>query len=156
MEQEKNEGNAPPSFASDFRARIIRALRNARIRLSLPGISYEISSEDLLGRQTIDQRLERLGSIKADLQASISAVEELEFEANQKKREVNELEEIVQRLNEDKTTAEGLLRLPEDTFTRVFARAVSKGRGRGIVEGVVIGFLTGTASSFLVWYLTKP
>lgn len=157
MTQDKEStGNTPNSFSSFLRARIFPILRNTRIRLSLPGISYEISPEDFLGHQTIDQRLQKLGSIKADLQASISAVEELEHEAFKKKRQVDELEEIVRQLNEDKSATESLLRFPEETFTRVFAHAVSKGHWRGILEGIVIGFLTGAASSFFVWYLTKP
>lgn len=155
MSQESHS-NEPQQFSYKLRAFFIRILRSTRIRLSLPLISYEIAPEDFLGHQTIDQRLQRLGSIKADLQASISAVEELEHEAFKKKREVDELEEAVQRLNEDKTTTDNLLRLPEETLARVLARATSKGHWRGIVEGVFFGFLTGAASSFLVWYLTQP
>jgi len=152
---EKTSRKQTPLGQLRFRAVLTRLLRSTRIRVSLPFISYEIAPEDFLEHPTLDQRLQRLSSIKADLQASILAVEELEREAFEKKREVNELEGIVQRLNEDKTTTESLLRLPEETFIRVLSRAATKGRWRGILEGSVIGFLTGTASSFLVWYLTR-
>ena len=52
-------------------------------------------------------------------------------------------------------TAETLLQVPEESFSRMLARANSKARIRGIVEGLFIGLSTGAASSLAVWYVTK-
>jgi hypothetical protein len=94
--------------------------------------------------------------IKQDLLASIAAIEELQVDAQDKKRQVDELQTAVQQLEQDRATAETLLHVPEESFARVLGRAAARGRWRGMVEGALIGFLTGAASSFVVWYLTKP
>lgn len=106
--------------------------------------------------KTIDERIARLGEIKGDLEGAIKAVDELQKEALERKTEVEILQESVKNLEKDKDTAESLLKIPEDSFSRILSRATSKSRIRGIIEGAIIGFVTGTLSSFLVWYLTKP
>ncbi|MEJ8569695.1 hypothetical protein [Elongatibacter sediminis] len=106
---------------------------------------------------TIDERLAKLSKIKEDLGEATRAVDELEQSALVAKREANQLEEEVNRLREDKEVAEKILKSPEDAFSRLLARAAAKGRGRGLLEGIVIGLLTGGISSWLVWYFTtKP
>jgi hypothetical protein len=149
------QGKVDPSFA-ERHPRLTRQLRKLRLRVSLPFISYEITPEDFLTRGDLDERIAKLGNIKEDLLASIVAIEELQAGAQDKKRQLDELQIAVQQLEQDRATAETLLHVPEESFARVLGRAAAKGRWRGLVEGTIIGFLTGAASSFVVWYLTKP
>ena len=108
-----------------------------------------------LDPRTVDERIARLDQIRADLSGAIDAVTELQREAQDNKKEANQLREAVDRLEQDKVTAETLLKVPEDSFARILGRANSRARLRGVIEGTVIGFTTGALSSWLVWYLTK-
>jgi hypothetical protein len=152
--QEVRQEKVSAAFA-ERHPRLIRQLRNFRLRISLPFMSYEITPGDFLTRGDIDERIEKLGTIKQDLLASIAAIEELQVDAQGKKRQVDELQTAVQQIEQDRATAETLLHVPEESFARVLGRAAAQGRWRGLVEGTLIGFLTGAASSFVVWYLTK-
>ena len=135
-------------------SKLRKALRTTRLRIALPFFAYEIQLDDLLDTKSSDERIARLDAIKKDLEDAVLAVQELKKEAKTKKDEVEKLKGTVAKLEKDKDTAQALLKLPEDAFTRVLTRATSKGRVRGVVEGAVIGFITGVLSSFLVWYLT--
>ena len=135
---------------------IIKALKHsARFRVSLPFFSYEVNLNDLVDSSSVDERITKLGEIKRDLEAAAVAVDSLQSEAEARKIEASRLHETVERLNEERTTAEALLKLPEESFTRLLSKASSKGRGRGLFEGAVVGFITGVISSFVVWYFTK-
>ncbi|MES2608727.1 MAG: hypothetical protein V4679_00730 [Pseudomonadota bacterium] len=72
------------------------------------------------------------------------------------KKEANDLESEVDRLRQDRAVAEELVKVPEEAFARLLARASAKGRGRGLFEGIVVGLLTGVVSSLIVWYFTTP
>ena len=130
-------------------------LSNARFRINLPFISYEFSIDDLVNSENIDERISKLESVKKDLYEAISAVNELQSDAQKNKDEVESLKFTVERLQEDKNTAEKLLKVPQDSFVRLFERASSKGRLRGWIEGLIIGFISGVLSSILVWYITN-
>lgn len=122
-------------------------------RISMPLFGYfDFELED---SKTIDERIARLGEIKDDLTGAIKAVDELQKEALTRKSEVELLQESVQKLQKDKDAVESLLKIPEDSFSRILTRATSKSRVRGIIEGSIIGFITGALSSLLVWYVTK-
>lgn len=137
-------------------AKITNALkRGARFRVSLPFISYEMNLNDLVDSSNVDDRIAKLGEIKSDLEAAVLAVDSLKSEAEARKAEANNLRETVEQLNEERTTAEALLKLPEESFTRLLTKANAKGRWRGIIEGIIVGFVTGVVSSFVVWYFTK-
>ena len=129
--------------------------RRTRLRISLPFISYEVALDDLATSETVDARIARLSEIKRDLEAAISAVQGLQDEAKERKAEADQLQALVAKLQEDKNAAESLLKVPEESFLRLVGRATSKGRFRGLIEGVIIGFVTGALSSFLVWLLTR-
>ncbi|MBI4317546.1 MAG: hypothetical protein HY675_03570 [Chloroflexi bacterium] len=129
--------------------------RGTRLRISLPFISYEVALDDLATSDTVDARIARLGEIKRDLEAAIAAVHGLQEEARDRKTEADQLQALIAKLQEDKSAAESLLKLPEESFIRLVGRATSKGRVRGLIEGAIIGFATGALSSFLVWYFTR-
>ena len=134
---------------------IKKHLKKARLKISLPFMSYEVTLDDLMDSKDIDERIKRLSTIKKDLQETIIAVEQLQDEAFKSKNEADKLKETISALEQDKSTAEEMLKLPEESFSRVLTKASSKGRVRGIIEGIIIGFITGILSSLLVWYLTK-
>lgn len=154
-QEQARQGRVVATFAERY-PRLARQLRNFRLRVNLPFISYEITADDFLSPGDIDERIEKLGTIKQDLLASIAAIEELQADAQDKKRQVDELQAAVQRLEQDRATVETMLHVPEESFARVLSRAAARGRWKGLAEGAIIGFLTGAASSFAVWYLTKP
>lgn len=103
----------------------------------------------------LDERLSKLAKIQDDLNEALTAVAELQDSAQTAKKEATTLEKEVLRLKEDKALAEELSKAPEEAFGRLFHRASAKGRGRGLIEGTVIGLITGCLSSWVVWYLTK-
>lgn len=137
-------------------AQVIAALKkNSKVSVSLPFLRYELDLTGALDPAGVDERIARLDQIRADLQAAAEAVTELQKEARDNKLEAESLREAVKQLEQDKVTAETLLQVPEDSFSRMLARANSKARVRGIVEGLTIGLVTGAISSFVVWYATK-
>lgn len=112
----------------------------------------------LLGAEvprSVDERIARLDQIKSDLTAAVAAVHELQIEAQANKKQAEALKNVVSQLEQDKATAETMLRVPEDSFSRMLERANSKARLRGLIEGLIGGFTTGALSSLLIWYLTK-
>jgi hypothetical protein len=131
-------------------------MKSSKLSVHLPFLRYEIDLGQALDNRTVDERIAKLDQIRADLEAAVHAVAELQLEAQGNKKESAALQEAVVRLKQDKVTAETLLKVPEDSFARMLARANDKARVRGLVEGAVIGFLTGALSSYVVWYLTKP
>lgn len=102
-----------------------------------------------------DERIAKLAAIQADLEAAIEAVKELRKGAAASKKEADELQMSVEKLKEDKRAAEDLVKVPEEAFARMLGRASAKGRGRGLLEGVAIGLVTGFSSSLLAWWVTK-
>jgi hypothetical protein len=136
------------SFASALK-------KNSKLSLSIPFIRYEIDLAQAIDPKTVDERIARLDQIRSDLNAAVEAVAELQREALDNKKEADVLRESVRQLEQDKVTVETLLQVPEESFSRMLARANAKARTRGIIEGSVIGFVTGALSSLLVWYLTN-
>lgn len=130
-------------------------LRKARIRISIPFISYEATIGELADSRSIDERITQLERVREDLLGAVSAVEELQGKALETKKQYLELEHTIKTLQDQKATTEALLKIPEESFSRVFVKASSRGRWRGLIEGAFIGFATGCLSSALVWYLTK-
>jgi peptidoglycan hydrolase CwlO-like protein len=106
--------------------------------------------------RTIDERLTKLTKIQEDLGDAMKAVAELQKSATTAKKEADELESEVGRLRQDRAVAEEMVKVPEEAFGRLLARASAKGRGRGLLEGIVVGLLTGGLSSWVVWYFTRP
>ena len=129
--------------------------RGARLRISLPFFSYEVNLDDLVDPTNVDKRISKLSEIKQDLEAAVLAVDSLRREAEDRKTEAIHLSRMVEQLNEERTTAEALLKIPEDSLTRLLTKASSRGRWRGILEGALVGFITGVLSSFVVWYFTR-
>jgi peptidoglycan hydrolase CwlO-like protein len=136
-------------------SKLSKSIGKMRLRINLPFITYEVTLDDLFSSKNIDERLARLGEVKKDLQGAIEAIDNLQSEALERKSEVGQLQQTIEKLQEDKTTAEALLQFPEESFARVLSRATAKSRTRGIIEGLTIGFVTGALSSLLIWYLTK-
>jgi hypothetical protein len=110
--------------------------------------------EETKNTKTIDERLARLGAIKHDLESAIEAVETLQEDASKRKAEVQYLQQTLLKLNEDKVTAEALLKIPEESFSRILARAAARSRVIGLIQGIIIGLCTGILSSLFVWWLT--
>ncbi len=136
-------------------SKLRQTLKSARLRVALPFLSYEVKLDELLSSASADERIAKLGSIKEDLEAAVVAVEGLKQEAEARKMEADDLKDTVQKLEDEKNTVETLLKLPEESFTRVLTRASAKGRVRGLFEGILVGFATGVMSSLLIWYITK-
>jgi ABC-type transporter Mla subunit MlaD len=135
--------------------KLAELLKKSHFRISLPGLGFEIPFAELTDTSTVDERVARLDQVKRDLEAAIKAVSSLQAEAADRKAEANQLQETVSRLHQDKNTAESLLSVPEESFVRLLGRASSKARFRGLLEGALIGFVTGVLSSLVVWYFTK-
>ncbi|NET25964.1 hypothetical protein [Okeania sp. SIO1I7] len=126
-----------------------------RIKLPIPFISYEIPLNEVIDPQSIDTRISRLSDIKKELESAIFAVESLQGEAQENKEKVSKLQERIRELEEDKSTAETVLKVPQESFARLIENASSKGRVRGWIEGLILGLLSGVISSLSVWFFTE-
>ncbi len=135
--------------------RLKGALRKTRLRISLPFFAYEVTLDDFLNSGNVETRIARLDSIKQDLEAAVGAVADLRVEAEARKVEADALKSTVTQLQNERRTAEEMLKLPEEALSGLLSRAGSRGRARGIIEGLLIGLLTGSISSYAVWYFTK-
>jgi chromosome segregation ATPase len=140
---------------SSTKDRLRDALRKTRIRVSLPFFAYEVKLDDVLNPANAESRIAKLDAIKQDLEAAVVAVGELRTEAEARKAEADTLRSTVAQLENERKTAEEMLKLPEEALTGLLSRAGSRGRTRGIIEGLLIGLLTGGISSYAVWYFTK-
>lgn len=125
-----------------------KLLRNARIRIGLLGISYEITPDELLNREGVDERIQKLEKVRQDLLAAVDAVKSLEDEAHKNKEELEQLNVQLDKLREDKQTTEQLLELPEQSFARVLNKASEGAQWRGLIIGFVLGIL---ASFIATW-----
>ncbi len=135
-------------------AKLTESLKRVRITgVNIFGV--QVNLDELLRSSDVDERIERLSEVKRDLEAAVEAVSVLQAEAVSKKAEVETLRSAAKQAAEDRETAEKLLTVPEESLARVIAKANSRGRVRGILEGALVGFLTGAGSSYLVWYFTQ-
>jgi hypothetical protein len=132
-------------------------LRRSKIRLALPLIPfvYEVGLDDLTNSRTVDERIARLAGIKEELEGAIEAVGLLQKDAEIQKTQVNELQETISNLSQDKQTAEALLAVPHESVMRLIGEASTRARYRGWIEGSVIGLVTGFLSGLVVWWLTS-
>lgn len=130
---------------------ISAAVKN--VTLSVAGVS--ISLADIQSSGSVDERIARLGKIKADLEAAIAAVGELQADASTSKVQVDKLRKDIASLEQDKATAEHLLNVPEESYARLHDRATRRGQRKGIIIGIIIGLVTGYVSSYAVWLSTK-
>lgn len=133
-------------------------LKGTRLRFAVPfvPIAYEIELDKVTDPTSIDERITRLASIRQDLAEAIDAVRSLEQDSITKRNELENLENVVARLRQDKAVAEQTLELPQESLSRLIAKASSLTRWKGRFEGVVIGLVTGIISSLVVWWLTSP
>ncbi len=131
-------------------------LKQGRLRISIPFLTYEMRIDGLLSEKSVEDRIARLAEIQDELEGAVTAVSDLKDEAIRTKDEANSLRSRIDELEKDKSAAEKMLEVPEESFSRLLSRANSKARLRGIVEGSCIGFLTGCDSSMFVWYVTNP
>lgn len=132
-----------------------RIFRNVKIRVSLPFISYEITPEEFLNRKTIDERIVKLEKVKSDLLDAVDAVRSLEEEARKSKDESDRLDAQLSKLRKDKETTEELLKLPQDSFARVLAKASRGAQWIGIVIGFFLGILASLIASW-IWIFIEP
>ncbi len=56
----------------------------------------------------------------------------------------------LEKLKQDKSGLEQSLKIPQDVFARVIAEAQSRHQWRNRIEGLLLGLVTGFASSYLV------
>ncbi len=99
--------------------------RNTKVSVSLPFLRYEIDLAQAIDPKTVDERIARLDQISNDLNAAVEAVTELQREAQNNKKEAEELREAVEQLEQDKVTAEALLQVPEESFSRTPRRELA-------------------------------
>jgi hypothetical protein len=126
-----------------------KLLRNSRIRIGLLGFSYEITPEELLNRQSVDERIQKLEKVRQDLLDAVDAVKSLEDEAHKNKKELEELNVQLNKLREDKQTTEQLLELPQQSFARVLDKASKGAQWRGLIIGFVLGILASLIASWI-------
>jgi hypothetical protein len=124
-------------------------LRNSRFNIELLGFSYEITPEELLNRQSVDERIQKLEKVRQDLLDAVDAVKSLEDEAHKNKKELEELNVQLNKLREDKQTTEQLLELPQQSFARVLDKASKGAQWRGLIIGLVLGILASLIASWI-------
>ncbi len=126
-------------------------LKSLKLLVGIYG--FEAVIQRRLTPTDVDERITKLTAVQADLEAAVEAVKSLRESADRSKREVEQLRTLVLQIQEDKQVAEKMVKMPEEAVARVMYRASAKGRGRGLVEGIAIGFLSGLGSSLLASYI---
>lgn len=147
--------NRHSRWSMSFVQGVRRVLGKVEVDVGLGGPSIRVSLAEVFSPEGIDDRIAKLDAIQKDLAAAVTAVGELKNQAVERKDELQTLQDQVKQLQEDRAAAEQMLNQPEDAVIRLYSRAAGRNRVRGIVEGLVIGFVTGAASSLLIWYVTK-
>jgi hypothetical protein len=127
-------------------------LRYIEIEINLPFISYKISPDELVSRESVDTRIAKLEKVRSDLLDAVDAVKSLEAEAHKNKDELIQLSEQLSTLKQDKETTEALLKLPQDSFARVLDNASKGAQWKGLVIGFFLGIL---ASLIATWIWDK-
>jgi hypothetical protein len=118
-------------------------------------IAFELDKKIRLNNEEIEARINQLDDVKKSLIMAADAIQLISEESKQKKIELDELRSRLAEINRDKETIEKVLQIDQDSFSRLLISTNKKTEKRSILIGIVIGFLTGTLSSFLVWILTK-
>jgi hypothetical protein len=121
--------------------------------VGLPGLG--ISLADFQSATSVDERISRLDKIKADLEAATAAVTELQADAITSKGQVERLRKEIAALEEDRATVAHQLKVPEESFARVYDRVTRKSRRNGLIVGIIVGLVTGYVSGYLVWLTTE-
>lgn len=101
-------------------------------------------------RGEIEDKIIKLGKIKEDLEQVIDVVDEMESEAKRKKTEIDQLTNQLLKVEEQKKTAEQILKLPKEAFVSLIEDANKKGRNRGIIIGIIISIVAG----LIVYFIT--
>lgn len=140
--------------------KVIELLMRLSPRLSLdsygiPNIVIELDKKIELNNKEIEERINQLDDIKSKLIETANAVNQISTDSKQKKAELDELIRKYQEIKQDKNESEKLLQVNKDSFGRILLSTNKKTEIRSIWYGIIIGFVTGTLSSLLVWYLTS-
>lgn len=130
-------------------------LKGARFRLGLPFFPIEFYLGDLLEQPSVDERIKKLYTIKDDLEKAMEAVDEMTNEAITKQGELQRIRTDIEELSKDKSTLVNVLMQEESSLFRIIKKATSRGQWVGIIEGLIIGIITGCISSYLIWYITQ-
>ncbi|MDD3939761.1 MAG: hypothetical protein PHF49_03915 [Patescibacteria group bacterium] len=121
----------------------------------LPNILFELDKKIELNNKEIEERIDQLDDIKNKLIETANAVNQISTNSKQKKVELDELIKKYQEVKQDKDESEKLLQVNKDSFGRILLSTNKKTEKRSIVIGFIIGIVTGTLSSLLVFYLTS-
>ena len=121
----------------------------------LPNILFELDKKIELNNKEIEERIDQLDDIKNKLIETANAVNQISTNSKQKKVELDELIKKYQEVKQDKDESEKLLQVNKDSFGRILLSPNKKTEKRSIVIGFIIGIVTGTLSSLLVFYLTS-
>ena len=123
-------------------------LKKTQFRVGALGFYYEISPDDFLNHESVDERISKLEKVRSDLMDAVNAVESLQEEAASNKKELEKVSEQLEKLKEDKKTTENLLELPQQSFARVIDKASRAAQWKGILVGFIFGIL---ASLIATW-----
>jgi hypothetical protein len=124
------------------------------VSLGFPGIAFELEKKIEFNNKEIEERIIQLDDIKSKLIEAADAINQISTDSKQKKVELEELIKKYQEIKQDKDESEKLLQLNKDSFGRILTSTNKQTERRSILIGIIIGFVTGTLSSLLVWYLT--
>ena len=119
-----------------------------------PSLVIELDRKIRLNNEEIEDRINQLDNIKDQLVRAADAIDLISNESKQKKRELDLIKIKLDQINHDKETAEKILTVDKESFSRLLISTNKKTEKRSVLIGIVIGFVTGTGSSLLAWWLT--
>ncbi len=100
-------------------------------------------------------RLKRLDAIQASMKEAADDIGLLRDEVAIKLSEMQDLKVTIDKMEKDKDGYEAMLEINRETFTGLMSDVQRKTETRSILIGLAIGLLTGTSSSYLIWFFTK-
>lgn len=138
------------------------AIQMSAVSMLAPGLAVELINAVAgalkvrsSGSQTARSPVDTLAAIKTDLEGALGAIEALEGTAKAAEQRAVELRQQIDSLSEDRHAAEQLLGTKKEAVERLIGSALSRGRARGWLEGLVVGTLGSLVASVVWHYFTK-
>lgn len=133
----------------------LRPVITVEANTGTPSISFELAKKLDIDNKEIEDRINQLDEVREKLIKAADAISLISDESKKKKVELDNMHVKFESLKKDKETAEKILQVDKDSFARLLIETNKKTEKRSIWIGIVIGFMTGTASSLLIYLADK-
>jgi septal ring factor EnvC (AmiA/AmiB activator) len=118
-------------------------------------LAFDLDKKIELNNKEIEERINQLDEVRDKLIKAADAIDLISNESKIKRNELEILKSKLDQINKDKDTAEKILEVDKESFTRLLIETNQRTEKKSIWIGIIIGFFTGTLSSLVVWWITS-